>query len=70
VRSSRSYAGVIAMATETWGISRLNDNPPKQVPWYPKDDSKEYITYVCELANEKHRQAGTKEVFKVFKFNH
>lgn len=54
------------MATHKYGISKLNDNPPKRIQWYPVDESKEWITHFCQCANEGHAKAGTGEVFKVF----
>jgi hypothetical protein len=50
-----------------WGVSRLEDNPPRRVPYYPIDDSKEYITNFCQVANEQHAIGKTGRVYKVFK---
>lgn len=49
-----------------YAISKLNSNPPTRITWYPIDDSKEYITNFCQVANDAHAKAGTGEVFKVF----
>ena len=52
-----------------YAVSRLKDNPPKRIPWYPVDESKEWITNFCQCANEGHAEAGTGEVFKVFQLD-
>ena len=49
-----------------WAISKLTDNPPKRVSYYPVDDNREWITNFCQCANEGHAKAGTGEVYKVF----
>ncbi len=54
------------MAKQVWAISHLKDNPPKRIPYYPIDESKEWITTFCQVANEGHQKAGTGFVFKVF----
>lgn len=50
----------------TYAISRLKDMPPIRIPYYPMDESKEWITHFCQCANDGHAKAGTGEVYKVF----